>query len=80
MREPASVQGTLPRGDARRLSVRASGALDRARSDRIAAVRESAKEALAVLDDVQVLTSYGLMVTMCVHACIIDRSLSGNSL
>ena len=55
----ACVQGMLPRGDARRLSARATGALDRARSDRIAAVRESAKEALAVLDDVQVFTSYG---------------------
>lgn len=54
MREPACVQGTLPRGDARRLSARAASALDRARSDRIAAVRESAKEALAVLDDMQV--------------------------
>ena len=76
----AFVQGMLPRGDGRRLSVRTANALDRARSDRIAVVRESAKQALAVLDDVQVLTSHGHTVTLCVHACIIDRSLSGSRL
>ena len=58
----ACLQGTLPRSDALRLSVRAASALDRARSDRIPAVRESAKEALAVLGDLQ--------VCACARACM----------
>ena len=45
----------------RRPSVRASAALHRCRSDRIAAVRESAKEALAVLTDMQARINAGFI-------------------
>lgn len=70
-------QGELPEGDARRPSVCARAALDRCRSDRIATVREAAKEALAVLADIEVHASLKwLHRHSSMHGCTAECSLA----
>lgn len=50
------TQATLPLGDRRRPSNRAMAALQRAQHDKVRAVREAARGALAVFKDLQVPT------------------------
>jgi len=52
---PCGAQAFSLDDGAARLAARAAAALERCRADRITAVREAAKQALAVLADLQVL-------------------------